>query len=82
MAPDRPDLPCTSSATSISSDDGGSVDCSFKRTRKRFSSLQLTMLEQLFHRTSHPTRGERELLAVQLQMSVFKLLYYGASPSC
>ncbi|EIW87277.1 homeobox-domain-containing protein [Coniophora puteana RWD-64-598 SS2] len=34
-----------------------------RRTRKRFSSLQLTMLEQLFHATSHPTREERETLA-------------------
>ncbi|KAG6326854.1 hypothetical protein ID866_12235 [Astraeus odoratus] len=47
----------TSSLASISSDDAG------RRTRKRFTSVQLMMLEQLFHRSSHPTREEREALA-------------------
>ncbi|KIK97698.1 hypothetical protein PAXRUDRAFT_824657 [Paxillus rubicundulus Ve08.2h10] len=47
----------TSSVASISSDDAA------RRTRKRFTSVQLMMLEQLFHHTSHPTRGEREAVA-------------------
>ncbi|KAH7911630.1 homeobox-domain-containing protein [Hygrophoropsis aurantiaca] len=47
----------TSSATSISSDDAG------RRTRKRFTSVQLMMLEQVYHHSSHPTREEREALA-------------------
>ncbi|KAF9225208.1 homeobox-domain-containing protein [Gyrodon lividus] len=47
----------TSSAASISSDDAA------RRTRKRFTSVQLMMLEQLFHQTSHPTREEREAVA-------------------
>ena len=42
---------------SISSDDIS------RRTRKRFTSVQLVMLEQLFHRTSHPTREQREAVA-------------------
>ncbi|KAF8844194.1 homeobox-domain-containing protein [Paxillus ammoniavirescens] len=47
----------TSSVASISSDDAA------RRTRKRFTSVQLMMLEQLFHQTSHPTREEREAVA-------------------
>ncbi|KAI9569406.1 homeobox-domain-containing protein [Boletus coccyginus] len=47
----------TSSAASISSDDAA------RRTRKRFTSVQLMMLEQLFHQSSHPTREEREAVA-------------------
>ncbi|KAL4068900.1 hypothetical protein V8B97DRAFT_1970656 [Scleroderma yunnanense] len=47
----------TSSVASISSDD------ILRRTRKRFTNAQLVMLEQLFHRTSHPTREERETVA-------------------
>ena len=47
----------TSSMASISSDDIS------RRTRKRFTSVQLVMLEQLFHRTSHPTREQREAVA-------------------
>lgn len=48
----------TSSTASISSTDDAA-----RRTRKRFSTVQLMLLEQLFHRTSHPTREEREALA-------------------
>lgn len=40
-----------------------STDDTARRTRKRFSTVQLMMLEQLFHRTSHPTREEREAVA-------------------
>ena len=34
-----------------------------KRTRRRFTTAQLTLLEQLYHRSSHPTREQREQLA-------------------
>ena len=41
-----------------------------KRTRKRFTGSQLTVLEHLFHRTSHPSREERESLARELNLYV------------
>ncbi|KAI6133761.1 homeobox-domain-containing protein [Pisolithus croceorrhizus] len=53
----NPGLSRTSSMASISSDDIG------RRTRKRFTSVQLVMLEQLYHQTSHPSREEREAVA-------------------
>ncbi|KAI0066559.1 homeobox-domain-containing protein [Artomyces pyxidatus] len=65
MSPARPDLARTSSLTSVESD-GAASDS--RRTRKRFTDWQLAMLEQLFHRTSHPTRDEREALARDLRM--------------
>ncbi|KAJ4467349.1 hypothetical protein C8R41DRAFT_898255 [Lentinula lateritia] len=34
-----------------------------RRTRKRFSNVQLMMLENLFHHNSHPSRQERETVA-------------------
>jgi hypothetical protein len=43
-----------------------------KRSRKRFTGTQLTMLEQLFHRTSHPSREERESLARELDLYVYR----------
>ncbi|KAG0706629.1 homeobox-domain-containing protein [Suillus ampliporus] len=55
----------TSSTASISS-----TDDIARRTRKRFSTVQLVMLEQLFHRTSHPTREEREALASTAGMEI------------
>jgi hypothetical protein len=39
-----------------------------KRTRKRFTAEQLMILEDIFHRTSHPTREERETAARQTGM--------------
>jgi len=39
-----------------------------KRTRKRFTGSQLTMLEQLFHHATHPSRDEREALARELNL--------------
>ncbi|KAI9512898.1 homeobox-domain-containing protein [Russula earlei] len=39
-----------------------------KRTRKRFTGSQVAMLEQLFHRASHPSREEREALARDLDL--------------
>ncbi|THH13501.1 hypothetical protein EW146_g6724 [Bondarzewia mesenterica] len=71
MAPDRYNLSRTSSIASMSSDDVPNVEgvcSSSKRTRRRFTNLQLTMLEQLFHKTSHPTREEREELAREVGM--------------
>jgi hypothetical protein len=55
----------TSSTASISS-----ADDTARRTRKRFSTVQLMMLEQLFRQTSHPTREEREALANTAGMCV------------
>ncbi|KIP02494.1 hypothetical protein PHLGIDRAFT_50338, partial [Phlebiopsis gigantea 11061_1 CR5-6] len=60
----------TSSASSISSvdtqsslDDVAVEGDAPRRTRKRFTSAQLMMLEYLYHQTSHPTREQREALA-------------------
>ena len=62
----------TSSISSVGSDDSivgpdmhgtlalDSVDGPVRRTRKRFSSVQLMMLEHLYHKASHPSREERE----------------------
>ena len=41
-----------------------------RRTRKRFTSTQLMMLEHLYHQTSHPTREQREALARDAAMCV------------
>jgi hypothetical protein len=38
--------------------------------RKRFSDRQVSMLEDLYHRTSHPSRVAREALAAELEMYV------------
>ncbi|KAF8814474.1 homeobox-domain-containing protein [Phlegmacium glaucopus] len=68
----RPPLPLsrTSSSNSFSSeDDGASMSSSTvtvsssRRTRKRFTNTQLTMLENLFHQNSHPSREDREAVA-------------------
>lgn len=57
----------TSSSTSIDdSDDAGASNPGAnisRRTRKRFSNVQLTILEQLFHQNSHPSRDERDAVA-------------------
>ncbi|KAF8641038.1 hypothetical protein AX17_000683 [Amanita inopinata Kibby_2008] len=67
MAAMAPSLSRTSSATSISSSDdatpGNSTSTVSRRTRKRFTSAQLAMLENLFHQNSHPSREEREGVA-------------------
>ncbi|KAH6916642.1 hypothetical protein BKA70DRAFT_1555289 [Coprinopsis sp. MPI-PUGE-AT-0042] len=64
----------TSSAASFSSDDINIITPSAinasRRTRKRFTNSQLTMLENLFHRTSHPSREEREAVAKAGQMEI------------
>ncbi|KAF7313809.1 Homeobox domain-containing protein [Mycena chlorophos] len=68
----------TSSTTSshVSSDDlyatfiAESLDSSSRRTRKRFTNAQLTMLEQLYHQNSHPSRMQRELVAQAAAMEV------------
>ena len=64
----------THSAASISSTmsnvSTGSATNSSRRTRKRFSDVQLAALENLFHRTTHPTRQERELIASEVGLYV------------
>ncbi|KAI0640182.1 hypothetical protein C8Q77DRAFT_1275519 [Trametes polyzona] len=72
----------TSSASSVCSDDSlASADTALslapadaivdgpKRTRKRFTSVQLMMLEHLYHKASHPTREQREQLAKDAEIS-------------
>ncbi|KAH9897623.1 hypothetical protein C8Q73DRAFT_833782 [Cubamyces lactineus] len=73
----------TSSVSSVCSDDSrASTDTNTnslgpadvivegpKRTRKRFTSLQLMMLEHLYHKVSHPTREQREQLAKDAEIS-------------
>ncbi|TFK42077.1 hypothetical protein BDQ12DRAFT_710389 [Crucibulum laeve] len=67
MASAPPTLSRTSSTTSISSGDEtvstSTVNASSRRTRKRFTNAQLTMLENLFHQNSHPSREDRENVA-------------------
>ncbi|KAF9561632.1 homeobox-domain-containing protein [Agrocybe pediades] len=64
-----PPLSRTSSSASFSSEDDGlssstvTVMNSSRRTRKRFTNVQLTMLENLFHQNSHPSREDRESVA-------------------
>lgn len=43
-------------------------DGAVKRTRKRFSSSQLIMLEHLYRKASHPTREQREQVAKDAEM--------------
>ncbi|KZT27516.1 homeobox-domain-containing protein [Neolentinus lepideus HHB14362 ss-1] len=59
-----------SSIASTSSDDTTVSSESTRRTRKRFTHEQLAMLEQLFHKCSHPTRQQREALADQAGMQI------------
>ncbi|OCH89758.1 homeobox-domain-containing protein [Obba rivulosa] len=61
----------STSNMSIDSTDNAAADASGAqraRTRKRFSSMQLMLLEQLYHQTSHPTREQRETLARTIDM--------------
>ena len=44
------------------------LDGVVKRTRKRFTSVQLMMLEHLYHKASHPSREERERVAKEADM--------------
>lgn len=48
--------------------DAGDPLAATRRTRKRFSNTQLMMLEQLYRRTSHPTREQRDALAKEGDM--------------
>ncbi|KAH8825554.1 hypothetical protein DL96DRAFT_1499811 [Flagelloscypha sp. PMI_526] len=41
------------------------VDGLVRRTRRRFTQEQLTMLENLYYRAQHPTRAQREEVAAQ-----------------
>ncbi|KAJ7492562.1 homeodomain transcription factor [Mycena latifolia] len=45
-------------------------DAASTRTRKRFSNAQVVVLEQLFHKSPHPTLEERELFAKYVGMEV------------
>ncbi|KAF8832868.1 hypothetical protein HHX47_DHR1001435 [Lentinula edodes] len=49
--------------TSIESSHDAESVTGTRRTRKRFSNVQLMMLENLFHHNSHPSRQERETVA-------------------
>lgn len=60
-----------------------SVDCTFnaaeqRRTRKRITAAQLAQLEELYYRSSHPTRDQRDTLAKRIQMCVFTLAHSDA----
>ncbi|KAF8633584.1 hypothetical protein AX15_001377 [Amanita polypyramis BW_CC] len=67
MTTPAPTLSRTSSTTSISSTDDTATNRQpntvSRRTRRRFTSMQLAMLESLFHQNSHPSREEREAVA-------------------
>ncbi len=71
----------TSSVSSVASDDSFAsssantsasadtpADNAVKRTRKRFTSVQLMMLEHLYGQASHPTREQREDIAREADM--------------
>ena len=57
----------SSSANSLISVDAPAGD-TVKRTRKRFTSAQLMMLEHLYGQASHPTREQREAVAREAHM--------------
>ncbi|KIM82295.1 hypothetical protein PILCRDRAFT_820678 [Piloderma croceum F 1598] len=65
-----PSLSRTSSSTSVSSNVSttSSAASASRRTRTRFTNEQLVMLEGLYHRSSHPTREERDDLAREAGM--------------
>ncbi|KZT01166.1 homeobox-domain-containing protein [Laetiporus sulphureus 93-53] len=75
---DVPRLSRTNSASSVSSMDTvassdtvvctDGCDTGGRRTRKRFTHVQLMMLEHLYHQTSHPTREQRDAVAKQGNM--------------
>ncbi|GBE77364.1 homeobox-domain-containing protein [Sparassis crispa] len=60
IASDDTTQSCDTVDTSVSSQNNADV---IRRTRKRFTNVQLMMLEHLYHETSHPTREQREGLA-------------------
>ncbi|KAJ7621171.1 homeodomain transcription factor [Roridomyces roridus] len=62
--------PSTSSEDLYATFVSESADSTSRRTRKRFSNAQLTMLEQLFHQNSHPSREQREVCARACNMEV------------
>ncbi|KAH9932413.1 homeobox-domain-containing protein [Amylocystis lapponica] len=72
-----PSLSRSSSTSSIASDVSTEPDTTivvhsweagYRRTRKRFSNVQLMRLEHLYHQTSHPTRDQRDALAKEANM--------------
>lgn len=59
------------SATPSLSPSGTSLDVEApRRTRRRFTSGQLVLLEQLYYTATHPTREEREALASSMCLCV------------
>lgn len=63
----------TDSFVSVVSEDGSiasAASSEVKRTRKRFTNVQVMLLEQLFHETSHPTREQREKLSQKAELYV------------
>ena len=71
----------TSSVASVGSDDSATAidsipslagdtppEGAVRRTRKRFTSVQLMMLEHLYRNATHPTREQREQLAKEAEM--------------
>ncbi|KAI5121846.1 hypothetical protein M0805_003279 [Coniferiporia weirii] len=63
-------LSSTSSVTICDVGAASTAKSTSKRTRKRFSHEQLIVLEQAYHKTSHPSREERELVAEKTGMDV------------
>lgn len=57
----------SSSANSVISVDAPAGD-TVKRTRKRFTSVQLMVLEHLYGQVSHPSREQREEVAREADM--------------
>ncbi|KAI4521204.1 hypothetical protein K525DRAFT_279415 [Schizophyllum commune Loenen D] len=54
---------CTKNASATNADIA-------KRTRRRFTHAQLSMLETLYHETSHPSREQRERVAAEGAMEI------------
>ncbi|KAG6812855.1 hypothetical protein H0H92_015953 [Tricholoma furcatifolium] len=78
-----PSLSRTSSTASVDSSDdaASSAATSSRRTRKRFTNDQLTILENLFHKTSHPSREERETVASLGRMYVLPYFPHAYAPT-
>ncbi|KAF8579263.1 homeobox-domain-containing protein [Ramaria rubella] len=58
----------TSSSSSIDFSANSFNSAEQRRTRKRITAAQLAHLEDLYRRSSHPTRDERDALAKRIQM--------------
>ena len=58
----------TSSSSSLDHNSNAFNAAEQRRTRKRITAAQLVQLEELYYRSSHPTRDQREALAKHIQM--------------